>query len=203
MKDKTTTARRPQSALHLLHRAGQCADEIFALNVGKTDLTPRQFAVLAAAAAEEDLSQTALVDATGIDRSTLADIVRRLVERGLLARRRTKTDARMYAVKLTAAGHSAMKSAGPVAETTDEKLLAALPASQRAQFVAMLDRIVETMGPISSARVAGKAAPEREADPVLAKQPAKASAKPAKAAVKSKQKALAVRGGRLADKKVA
>jgi DNA-binding MarR family transcriptional regulator len=186
MKDKTpTTARRPLSALHLLHRAGQCADELFALNVGKTELTPRQFAVLAAAAASEDLSQTALVDATGIDRSTLADIVRRLVERGLLARRRTKTDARMYAVKLTAAGHSAMKAAGPVAESTDSKLLEALPESQRKTFLSALDRIVETMGPISSARVAGRAAPERAA------LPPKAAAKSPKAP-KSKVRAAAV-----------
>jgi DNA-binding MarR family transcriptional regulator len=166
MKDKSVT-RRPLSALHLLHRAGQCADELFALNVGKTELTPRQYAVLAAAAAAEDLSQTALVDATGIDRSTLADIVRRLVERGLLARRRTKTDARMYAVKLTAGGQAAMKAAGPVAESTDTTLLAALPESQRKQFLSALDRIVETMGPISSARVAGKAPAERMSAPKL------------------------------------
>jgi DNA-binding MarR family transcriptional regulator len=202
MKDKAP-ARRPQSALHLLHRAGQCADELFALNVGKTELTPRQFAVLAAAAAVEDLSQTALVDATGIDRSTLADIVRRLVERGLLARRRTKTDARMYAVKLTAAGQSAMKVAGPVAEQTDETLLASLPASQRAQFLSALDRIVETMGPISSARVAGKPAGDKAEAPKAAAKPAakspKPAAKPAKPAAK-KVKALAVATSRLAKK---
>jgi DNA-binding MarR family transcriptional regulator len=204
MKDKTPM-RRPQSALHLLHRAGQCADELFALNVGKTELTPRQFAVLAAAAAVEDLSQTALVDATGIDRSTLADIVRRLVERGLLARRRTKTDARMYAVKLTAAGQSAMKVAGPVAEQTDETLLASLPASQRAQFLSALDRIVETMGPISSARVAGKPAGEKAEAPAkpAAKAPkaaAKPAAKPAKPAAKGKVKSLAVSSSRTAKK---
>jgi DNA-binding MarR family transcriptional regulator len=184
MKDKTI-ARRPLSALHLLHRAGQCADELFALNVGKTELTPRQFAVLAAAAASEDLSQTALVDATGIDRSTLADIVRRLVERGLLARRRTKTDARMYAVKLTASGQAAMKAAGPVAESTDSTLLGALPESQRKQFLSALDKIVETMGPISSASVAGRVAPER------APLPPKTAAK-AKPASKPKQRAASV-----------
>ena len=192
MKDKTI-ARRPLSALHLLHRAGQCADELFALNVGKTELTPRQFAVLAAAAASEDLSQTALVDATGIDRSTLADIVRRLVERGLLARRRTKTDARMYAVKLTASGQAAMKAAGPVAESTDSTLLGALPESQRKQFLSALDKIVETMGPISSARVAGRAAPER------APLPLKAAAKAKPGTSKPKQRAAAVN----AAKKVA
>jgi DNA-binding MarR family transcriptional regulator len=185
MKDKTI-ARRPLSALHLLHRAGQCADELFALNVGKTELTPRQYAVLAAAAASEDLSQTALVDATGIDRSTLADIVRRLVERGLLARRRTKTDARMYAVKLTASGQAAMKAAGPVAESTDSTLLGALPESQRKQFLSALDKIVETMGPISSARVAGRVAPER------APLPPKTAAKAKPAASKPKQRAASV-----------
>jgi DNA-binding MarR family transcriptional regulator len=188
MKDKPV-ARRPLSALHLLHRAGQCADELFALNVGKTELTPRQYAVLAAAAASEDLSQTALVDATGIDRSTLADIVRRLVERGLLARRRTKSDARMYAVKLTASGQAAMKSAGPVAESTDSTLLAALPESQRKQFLSALDKIVETMGPISSARVAGRA--ERTETP-MKPLPPKALAKSKVVATKSKQRSASV-----------
>jgi DNA-binding MarR family transcriptional regulator len=45
------------------------------------DLTPRQLAVLVTVANNEGLSQTGLVDRTGIDRSTLADIVRRLQPR--------------------------------------------------------------------------------------------------------------------------
>ena len=142
------------SAIHLLHRAGQCADELFAKKIGKVDLTPRQFAVLMVVAKSEDLSQTALVDATGIDRSTLADIVRRLVERGLLARKRTKQDARMYAVRLSAAGRNAIESAQPGAVASNDELLSSLPVSQRATFVSALQKIVETMGPISSARVA-------------------------------------------------
>jgi DNA-binding MarR family transcriptional regulator len=144
------------SAIHLLHRAGQCADELFAMKTGKTDLTPRQFAVLMTVAKDEDVSQTALVDATGIDRSTLADIVRRLVERGLLARKRTKQDARMYAVRLSAAGRAAVEAAGPGAVATNEALLSALPNGQRAAFVSALQKIVETMGPIRSAQVASK-----------------------------------------------
>ncbi len=144
------------SAIHLLHRAGQCADELFALKSGKSELTPRQFAVLRAVSHAEDVSQTALVDVTGIDRSTLADIVRRLVERGLLSRKRTKQDARMYAVRLSAAGRHAIDAAVPAAAATNEALLAALPAGQRTAFITALQRIVETMGPISSAKVAPK-----------------------------------------------
>jgi DNA-binding MarR family transcriptional regulator len=48
----------------------------------------------------EGLSQTGIVARTGIDRSTLADLVRRLQRKGLLQRRRTKDDARAYAVKM-------------------------------------------------------------------------------------------------------
>ena len=81
------------SAIHLLHRAGQCAGDVFSEEIATRDLTPRQFAVLVAVAHEEGLSQTDLVDRTGIDRSTLADIIRRMLGKNLLSRRRTRTDA--------------------------------------------------------------------------------------------------------------
>ena len=76
-----------RSAAHLLHRAGQRAADIFTDEAGPDALTPRQFAVLLAVSNEEGLTQTELVDRTGIDRSTLADIVARLLNRGLIQRR--------------------------------------------------------------------------------------------------------------------
>jgi DNA-binding MarR family transcriptional regulator len=141
-----------QSTLHLLHRAGQCADELFALNASDVDLTPRQFEVLRSVSLLQEPSQTALVERTGIDRSTLADIVRRLVERGLLQRRRTRKDARMYAVRLTDAGAKALEKIIPAVDTTNKRLLSALPSEDRQAFVSALATIVSTIGPISSAR---------------------------------------------------
>jgi hypothetical protein len=61
-----------QSVAHLLHRAGQRADSLFAGGVGDI-LTPRQFAVLQAVAEADGLSQTGIMAATGIDRSSTAD----------------------------------------------------------------------------------------------------------------------------------
>lgn len=110
------------------------------------ELTPRQYVVLRAVAESDDPSQTTLVEKTGIDRSTLADIVRRLVERGLLQRRRTRRDARMYAVRLTEAGEAVLKSAGPAADTTDERLLSVVPQRDREAFVAALSHIVDALG---------------------------------------------------------
>ncbi|MBU2580098.1 MAG: MarR family winged helix-turn-helix transcriptional regulator [Alphaproteobacteria bacterium] len=130
------------SLLHLLHRAGQCADELFAANIGESALTPRQYEVLKAVDATEDPSQTHLVEITGIDRSTLADIVRRLVERGVLARTRTRRDARMYAVKLTSEGEAALKAAAPTVASTNARLTAGLSESDRDAVVRGLTQII-------------------------------------------------------------
>src|SRR6185312_16697833 len=108
-----------RSPIHLLHRAGQCAGDIFHAETKDGDLTPRQLAVLVTVAQNEGLSQTGLVDRTGIDRSTLADIVRRLQRKGLLQRRRTKEDARAYAVKLTDEGRRVLRTAEPIAKKVD------------------------------------------------------------------------------------
>jgi DNA-binding MarR family transcriptional regulator len=140
------------SALHLLHRAGQCADEMFAGSMGEAGLTPRQFAVMSAIAESEEPSQTTLVERTGIDRSTMADIVRRLTSRGLVQRRRTRRDARRYAVRLTDKGEGALRLAEPAARSTDERILAALAPTQRDAFLRSLSRIVTAVEPEGTSR---------------------------------------------------
>lgn len=151
------------SPVHLLHRAGQCADDLFSSSIENVQLTPRQFIVLESAAKLEGASQTDLVESTGIDRSTLADIVRRLVERGLMARERTKKDARMYAVRVTALGYQTLNVASPATTASEHRLLDAVAPEDREAFVRSLRRIIDTFGPISSARVASKAATQEPA----------------------------------------
>lgn len=136
---------RQLSAHHLLHRAGQCADELFDSQARKFELTPRQFVVLKAVAAGDEPSQTTIVEMTGIDRSTLADIVRRLVSRGLLSRKRTRRDARMYAVRVTDKGMNAIKQTEPAAKATEERILAAIPAGQRQEFLETLAQVVDQL----------------------------------------------------------
>jgi DNA-binding MarR family transcriptional regulator len=131
-----------RSAMHLLHRAGQCATDLFQDEARRSGLTPRQFAVLMTIAEEEGLTQTDLVERTGIDRSTLADIVARLLARGLIQRRRAKSDARAYAIKLTAQGWKGLREAEPGAVAADARLLEALPPAKREDFLSSLDLIV-------------------------------------------------------------
>jgi len=138
------------SPIHLLHRAGQFAGDIFANEVASDGLTPRQFAVLATVSRNEGLSQTDLVDSTGIDRSTLADIIRRMLKKGLLSRQRTREDARAYSVRLTESGRTALQSAQPAALSADQRVLNALPPEKREEFLQCLNAIVDAIGGIDT-----------------------------------------------------
>jgi DNA-binding MarR family transcriptional regulator len=131
-----------QSPSHLLRRGVQLANDLFMRELGQSELTKQQFTVLAAVEQNEGVSQTDLVGVTGIDRSTLAEMIRRMIDRGLLARQRTETDQRANAVHLGANGRKALRSARAASERVEKSLLAYLPAGDRAKFVRMLTSLV-------------------------------------------------------------
>lgn len=130
------------SPTHLLHRIDQKVTEIFDAQLKGGLLTARQFSVLLVVSQEEGLSQTALVQKTGIDRSTLADIVKRMIKKGLLTRQRTQKDARAYSVKLTQNGVRALRIAEPIAKNIDQRLLSAFPDELRERFISDLFTIL-------------------------------------------------------------
>ena len=133
------------SASHLLHRAEQSATDIFSRIAPAGMLTPRQYAILAAIETNQGLSQTGLVENTGIDRSTLADIVRRMLDKGYVQRERTADDARAYAVHLTRKGSNMLKKMRPFADEVDRQIVDAIPAEQRKTFLSALDHMVRTL----------------------------------------------------------
>ncbi len=136
--DKFSVEGLDRSPAHLLHRALQLALDLYAGESGPGAVTQRQYAVLAAVAAHEGLTQTDLVRATGIDRSTLADMIARMTKRGLLARERSANDARANQVTLSEAGRVALDAVQPHVHAADEKILALIPSAKRQAFVAIL-----------------------------------------------------------------
>jgi len=127
-----------RSPSHLLHRALQVALDIYAEEIGPDAVTQRQYAVLSAVAAHEGLTQTDLVRTTGIDRSTLADLVARMIGKSLLARQRSAADARANTVSLTDQGREALNLAAPRVAAADERILKLLPARKRDAFLDVL-----------------------------------------------------------------
>lgn len=131
-----------QSLMHLLHRASQIADELFAGGSNRLNLTPRQFIVLAAIAQNEGLRQSNIVQETGVDRSTVADIVRRMMQNGLIAKERSMLDGRANAVNLTAQGRSVMKTGTLKEQQTNQTLLEKLAPEERRAFLTLLTKLV-------------------------------------------------------------
>lgn len=147
MTRKTTEADLGQSPLHLFHRAVQVVTEIYQAEMASHDLTARQYAVLFALAHSDGMSQSELVDATGIDRSTMADIVRRMLKKGIVQRKRDKDDARAYEVKITEEGTRLFKVVTPIVHRIEERLLASLNGRRVEEFLDNLGMIVGTVSP--------------------------------------------------------
>ncbi len=135
------------STLHLLHRVHQCAGELFQSHMNGLDVTTTQYTVLVAAQEKDGLSQQDIINATGIDRSTVSQVVQLLIRKGLLKRRRTRHDARAYSVSLTDAGRDMLKASEPIVGRIEEVLVEALPAARAKVFVANLRSIVAAFEP--------------------------------------------------------
>ena len=131
-----------ESPSHLLKRCAQFFGDLYAHEAGSGELTKQQFTLLAALEHNDGVSQTALVEITGIDRSTLAEMIRRMIERGLLDRERTESDQRANAVRIAVAGKKALRSARTANERVERALLAGLAAADRARLVKMLAIVV-------------------------------------------------------------
>lgn len=188
---------------HLLRRAQQYADDLYKNEVGADGPTPRQFAVLHTVAENEGLSQTDLVRRTGIDRSTLADMIARLTKKGFLARQRTSDDARANAVRLTPGGRKLLQGAEGKVMKAEEKALSLLPASQHSTFVKALKSYAEALDQIEAEMMAPRRAPAAKKATKKAAKKAPAKKATAKKAAVKKAPAKKVAAKKAPAKKVA
>jgi DNA-binding MarR family transcriptional regulator len=147
MQGDTMTNRRQganRSPTHLLHQAEQAAGRLFAARaMGST--TPRQLAILVAVSENDGLNQTDVVQRTGIDRSTLTEIISRLLRKGLLQRRRSRVDTRAKVLSLTDKGRRLLEAPRPMESNVDARLLAVLPIAHRKPFLAALQAIIRNL----------------------------------------------------------
>ena len=149
------------SPTHLLHRALQLALDFHAEAAGTQAITQRQFTVLAAAGEADGCTQNDLVRSTGIDRSTLADLVARLLAKGLLLRERSAADARAKTVRLSDAGRAALQGGAQAAGEADARLLALLSPKKRDALM----KLLATLAAVADTPLALRAAKPKAAKP--------------------------------------
>ena len=127
----------------LLRRAEQRHAGIYAEAMGADGPTRRQLAVLTELHRTPEATQSQLAAATAIDRNTLAEMLRRMSEAGLVRRARAAHDARALSFALTDAGRATLREALPRAFAVQARLLGRLAPADRASFLEALRRIAQ------------------------------------------------------------
>ena len=123
---------------HLIRRSQQRAVDLFVDEVGEDGPNPRQFAVLVNVFLSPGLSQTALVKASAIDRSTLTEVLRRMIDKGMITKTRTKEDQRANALYITDVGTRLLENAVEATQRAQQRMLAPLPETERAAAMKIL-----------------------------------------------------------------
>jgi DNA-binding MarR family transcriptional regulator len=144
------------------HRLKKRADRRLLQRPG---LTTAQVALLVVVEARGSLTQRAAAEELGLVESAVTALVGRLVDQGLLARRRDPDDGRAWALRPTASGRRALERAGSRFEEVNRRIDDALTAAERAQLAAMLDRLSVAFRDDTRETAAERAPEEARGDP--------------------------------------
>ena len=136
---------------YLVRRLHQIHQGIFAEECGRYDLTPVQYGMLTVLRRGEEMDQLTLSSSVGVDRTSGADVVKRLVARGLLRREASRVDRRAKIIRITEEGRRLVERVRPDMTRAQERLLAPLGPEERAVFEGLLRRLVEANNDASRA----------------------------------------------------
>jgi DNA-binding MarR family transcriptional regulator len=133
----------------LLRRCHQISVSIFRESCAELDLTPAQFGVLYAVEQNPGVEQIGVATMLGLDRSTTANVVDRLISRDFARREGHATDKRRCSLTLTRKGRDVLARARAMAADAQTRLLEPLPPAERTQLLALLHRLMEGHGDAS------------------------------------------------------
>jgi DNA-binding MarR family transcriptional regulator len=108
-------------------------------------LTGPQLVCLRTIGRESALTLSGLARAVSLSQATVTGIVDRLVDRGLVRRRRVPTDRRSVSISVTDAGRELIASAPSPLQERFSSRLAALSEADRMSLSAALERVVQMM----------------------------------------------------------
>ena len=137
----------------MIRRAHQIAEALFAEECIAFNLTTTQHGVLRVASRMPGIDQTGIGRLLGLDKSTVALVVRNLAQRKLLRRIPDEGDFRRHQIELTAAGARLLERVESAVENARKRLISPLSAAERDTFVALLERIVDTFNEVTRAPI--------------------------------------------------
>ena len=135
----------------LIRRLHQIHVALFLEECRGFDVTPVQYAVLTALAIAPGRDQITLARDAGIDRTNVADVLKRLAERGLIERRRGADDRRVRLAYLTPEGAALTGRMEAAMLRAQERLMAPLSEPERARLMRSLAALVAANNEFSRA----------------------------------------------------
>lgn len=106
------------------------------------DLTPVQYSVMAGICTHPGIEQGALADLIQYDRATVGGVVDRLEAKELVSRSLSPHDRRVRLLTISASGKRLLRKLAPGILMAQEKVLDGLDDAERAQFIALLGKLV-------------------------------------------------------------
>jgi DNA-binding MarR family transcriptional regulator len=134
----------------LIRRLHQLHCVLFFEETRGYDITPVQYSLMTALAARGELEQSSLALQIGMERSSVAEVVPRMQQRGLLARRRSPEDGRVQLISLTRKGAALLRRMAGAVQRAHDRTLEQLNAPDREWFLLQLIRLVEANKEIGS-----------------------------------------------------
>jgi DNA-binding MarR family transcriptional regulator len=115
----------------------------FSETFAQLDLTQKQVSALWLIDDHPDIAQTGLAQRMRMDRATTMAIVNRLEAKGYLVRRKSRSDARMQALNLTALGGRALSRAKRAIQQHERWLKSRFTKKEVVKLIELLTRIHE------------------------------------------------------------
>jgi DNA-binding MarR family transcriptional regulator len=135
----------------LVRRLNQIHYAIFSEECKEHAITPVQFGVLTALSLKPTLDQTEVGTELGLDRTTTADVLKRLEEKNLIERRPHPADRRSRQSLITEEGFSVMKLLHTHMQRSQQRLLSPLSQQDQQIFIELLTKLVESNNKYSRA----------------------------------------------------
>ncbi len=142
-RDRAQDARAVLNALRRTIRAFRAAAQAAGETLG---VSGAQHFVLEKLADAPSLSLNDLAARTMTHKSSVSVVVSRLVEQGLVRRRRSTADGRSIVVTLTAGGKRALERAPESAQSRMVAALRRMRGGELAQFAALFERFTDELG---------------------------------------------------------
>jgi DNA-binding MarR family transcriptional regulator len=138
---------------HLARRFQQIAVAVFHAEVEEAgyDLTPVQYAALAAVSTNPGIDQITLAGLIAYDRTTITGVVDRLAQKGLLQRRASSRDRRARELQITDEGRQTLEAVSPAVEAAQELLVRGLTGDERQELMRLLRKAIAAGNELSRA----------------------------------------------------